>query len=628
MAIESMKKVAIFGLSEEFSNIAHGLQRLSMLHITSIESLSQSEHGDGGKDLTSADGRLLRVGAALDALKSYRQKKPGLLSNKPRMTESSLASADNAQNWDAVEEILQLCQQLPSHRSHLLQLNGLLEALAPYENLAVNASDLRSSAHTFMAIGSVADSKYQDLFKKCADKDIVLESVGTYKNIRSLLVVSLKNRADETLSHLREAGFTEANFRFTGTVLQEKQRLCARIGEVQGDIDRIEASLRAYAQGADALEMLYDHCSILQQRAALALESARTGKAFYLTGWVKKRQADALSDKLRALSDKIIIEFLDIQEGEIPPTAMNNSRLLRPFESVTEMYSSPSPFEADPTFVMAPFFLCFFGMMVSDAAYGIILTVLSILMLKLLKPSGMMAQITAIIAMGGVSTLLWGAVFGSWFGEALLPPLWMNPIEQPIPTLLLCLGLGMVHITAGILMKAKALLLERKVIDAIFDCGFVLCVLWGAAAAFAGMHFGLTVVYCGLVGLFLTAGRSKKGILKKFTGGFAAVYGLSSYLSDVLSYARLFGMGIATGVIAMVFNIIAGMLMGTVPGFILAVAVLIIGHGFNIAINTLGAYVHSCRLQYIEFYNKFFEGGGRAFVPFMCKTKYVQLIQG
>jgi V/A-type H+-transporting ATPase subunit I len=193
--------------------------------------------------------------------------------------------------------------------------------------------------------------------------------------------------------------------------------------------------------------------------------------------------------------------------------------------------------------------------------------------------------------------------------------------------LLLCLGLGMIHITVGILMKAKALIKERKYIDVVFDCGFILCILWGAVAAFAGLGFGMTLVLIGVIGILLTAGRDRKGLHKKLLGGFSSVYGLSGYLSDVLSYSRLFGMGIATGVISMVFNTIGRLLMGNIIGIIFGILVMIIGHTFNIAINTLGAYVHASRLQYIEFYNKFFEGGGRVFVPFAFRTKYIQLIQ-
>ena len=628
MAIDRMKKVAIFGMAEEFANISHGLQRLSMLHIANIETLDNVSHDDGGESLTRADSRLNKVEAALVALKPYDKSKRGMLSAKPRMIESELMAVDNEQNWCFVEQAISHGQQLPVLRSRFLQAQNALETLSPYEKVEMRISDLRKSQHAFMALGSVPIASYDAL---CADAQALgalVETIDLKKDLRTVFVAVHKSQQESMQPLLSGAGFTDANLTIEGTVKEEQLRLQADIEDIKRQTEQIEKALDELSKHISQLQMLFDYCSVLRTRATLALESGRTSKAFYLTGWVRERQADQLTEKLTALSDTIVVDFPEIKEGEMPPTAMRNGKFLHPFESVTEMYSSPSPYEADPTFAMAPFFLCFFGMMVSDAAYGIILTVLSIVILKLMKPSGMMGQIVVIIAMGGVSTLIWGAVFGSWFGEALLPPLWTNPLEQPIPMLLLCLGIGMIHITTGILMKAKALIKEHKYLGAFFDCGFVLFVLWGAVATFAGVSFGLTIVYTGLIGIFLTAGRDRKGIMKKFTGGFGAVYGLSGYLSDVLSYSRLFGMGIATGVIAMVFNTIAGMLMGTIPGFIIAVAVLIIGHGFNIAINTLGAYVHASRLQYIEFYNKFFEGGGRAFVPFTFKTKYVQLIQG
>ncbi len=628
MAIESMKKVAVFGLSDEFPNIAHGLQRLSMLHISNIETLDNVEHDDGGEALTTAENNLLKVEAALEALKPYNQNKRGALSAKPQLTESQLCVVDSGQNWQTVEQTLALSQKLPAFKSQRLQLHNALEALMPYEKLAIDISDIHATQHTFMTIGTVPETQYQLLLSESLTVDAVVESIGTKKDLRTVFVAAHKEQTEEVLTVLRAAGFVDANLSVSGTIRLEQERLRREIKQTDEQTQHIESSLKELSQKVPELQTLYDCCSVAKQRAALALESGRTGRTFYLTGWVRERQADKLALQLHSLSDAIAVEFPQPNEGEIPPTAMQNSKLLKPFESITEMYSAPSPYEADPTFMMAPFFLCFFGMMVSDAAYGIILTVVSLLILKKTKAKGMMGQILSVVAIGGIATLIWGVILGSWFGEALLPSLWFNPLKEPIKMLLLCLGLGLIHISFGVFMKAWALIKQRKFLAVIFDCGFVLCVLWGAVAAFVGVSFGLNIVLVGVIGMLLTAGRDRKGIAKKFIGGFSAVYGLSSYLSDVLSYSRLFGMGIATGVIAMVFNTIAGMLMGGILGTILGVVVLVIGHTFNIAINALGAFVHASRLQYIEFYNKFYEGGGRVFAPYTFKTKYTQLILG
>ncbi len=628
MAIDRMKNVAIFGMADEFANIAHGLQRLSMLHISSIETQDNVQRDDGGEALTKADNRLAEVMCALEAVKPYYKGGRGMLSAKPTMTESQLCALDNEKNWAAVHEILALSQQLPMLRSKLLQAQNALLALRPYEKLDAHVSEIRTSKLAYMALGIVPEAAYEQIQTQAADLDAIVQPVELIKDMRTVVVIAHASQREAVEILLRNAGFNDANLHCSGTIKEEQQSLHNEIRDIDKKTSEIGEALIKLSTHTETLQMLYDHCAIVKQRAAIALESGRTQKVFYLTGWVRERQTEKLTAALTSLSDAVAVEFSDPKEGEMPPTAMRNSKLLRPFQSITDMYSSPTPFEADPTFIMAPFFLCFFGMMMSDAAYGIILTACALLMMKMTKPGGMMGQIIGVVAMGGIATFLWGVVFGGWFGAPLFPALWFNPLEEPLLMLMLCLGLGLVQITVGILMRASALFKKHKYIDIVFDCGFILCILWGAVAAMLGVSFGMTVALIGVLGIFLTAGRASKKIIGKFVGGFSEVYNLTGYLSDILSYSRLFGMGLATGIIAMVFNTIAGMLMGNPIGFVFAVVVLVVGHSFNIAINALGAYVHSCRLQYIEFYNKFYEGGGRSFVPYTFKTKYINLIQG
>jgi V/A-type H+-transporting ATPase subunit I len=626
MAIERVEKVAIFGMAQEFPRIARGLQRLSMLHIERIETVGVSRGADD--TLADADDRLSRAEAGIEALKPYAAKKGGIPFAKPQLTEAELLAADAEEQWRTVERALSLTQGMPLLRARIAQAKNADEALAPYEKLTVRVGDIRSEQHVFMALGTVQEASYEKFLDEAALFEAVVQSIDQKGDMRAVFIACHKSQREGMDAAMRSAGFIDAALGFEGTVGEEQRRLRAEMAQAQAQLDDAQRELAVLAKDMASIELLRDCCAVKRQRAALALDAGHTQQAFYLCGWVRERHVDELRERLEALSEGIAIEIITPEADEKPPTAMRNGRLLRPFEAVTEMFSAPSPYEADPTWMMAPFFLCFFGLMLADAAYGIALTALALLMLKLVRPAGRSGQIVAVLAMCGVATLLWGILFGSWFGESFLPALWFNPMDDPMLMLLLCLGIGLVHISCGILMKGIALVKERRYLAVVFDCGFILCVLWGAVAALLGARAGLTVLYVGIAGMFLTGGRDRPGILKKFVGGFSEVYGLSGYLSDVLSYARLFGMGIATGVISMVFNTIAGMLMGNIVGIVFASAVLFVGHTFNFAINALGAYVHACRLQYIEFYNKFYEGGGRVFTPYAFKTKYTQLIRG
>lgn len=624
MAIDRMQKVAIFGLAEEFASISHGLQRLSMLHITHIEG-QDVQMDDGGQNLAEADAALARVHAAIDFLSAYNANKRGLLTPKPEMTEEELARMDDEENWRIVDEAAQLREQLSEQRALVAQLNNTLSALAPYEKVDAKIGDIHDTAHVRMALGTVPQTGYEAFVQQAEALGAVVEKLEETSDVCVVFAAAHEEQTEAFMQALRTAGFADANLPVRGNVKEEQARIREDIDRAQLRMAQLGAEALTLSQSMEKLQWLYDYCSIRQQRAALALESGRTEKTFVLTGWVRERQVQKLQAALQKLSDAVCMELIEPEEDELPPTAMRNGKFLKPFEAVTDMYAAPSPYEADPTWIMAPFFLCFFGMMVSDAGYGIVLTILAALFMKIAKPKGMMGQIVTIVTMGGVVTFLWGSVFGGWFGESLLPPIWFSPLEEPMMMLGLCIGLGLVHLTAGILMRAIALIKAHKALDALFDCGFILGILWGAVCALLGVNGALTVALVCVLGVFLTAGRDRKNLIGKFTGGFGAVYNLTGYLSDVLSYSRLFGMGLATGVIGMVFNTIASLLMGSWIGWPFALIILVVGHGFNIAVNTMGAYVHSCRLQYIEFYNKFFEGGGRTFVPYAYKTKYIVL---
>jgi len=308
------------------------------------------------------------------------------------------------------------------------------------------------------------------------------------------------------------------------------------------------------------------------------------------------------------------------------PTALRNPPLVEPFEMITDMYSIPSSRGMDPNLFMAPFYVAFFGMMVSDAGYGIALAIVATLFLVKLKPQGMAKKLAGVLAMGGVSTFVWGALFGGWLGLSL-PPLWFNPMEEPITMLALCFGLGALQLFVGMGLQAYLNIKRGKILEALFDQGlwFVFLIGLPLLAVPALSQVGKVLSIVGAVGLILTQGRHKEGIFSKFFSGLLSLYNVTGFLSDVLSYSRLFALGLATGVIAMLINTIAAMLGSNIIGMIFMVAILIGGHAFNLLINVLGAYVHASRLQYIEFFGKFFEGGGKAFSPFRIKTKYIEV---
>ena len=327
---------------------------------------------------------------------------------------------------------------------------------------------------------------------------------------------------------------------------------------------------------------------------------------------------------------------------------LKNNRFVRPVESITKMYALPGPKDIDPSGVMAFFYYVFFGMMLSDAGYGLVMVLGTTWALGKLTLKREMAETLRMFRYCGVSTVVWGALFGSWFGDIVQVigrsffsveigslALWFEPMADPIRLLLFAFALGIVHLCAGLFVRAGMLIKQRRAWDAVMDTLPVLLLVLGAAPLAAGIFIpvpeGLTgagkgMAAAGAVLLIFTSGRSGKKALAKLGGGLYGLYNTASgYLSDVLSYSRLLALGLATGSIAGVVNLMGAMPENLAVKAVVLTVVFCVGHAVNLAINLLGAYVHTNRLQFVELFSKFYEGGGRAFAPFAAPQGYTHI---
>ena len=375
-------------------------------------------------------------------------------------------------------------------------------------------------------------------------------------------------------------------------------------------------------------EILYDYYSVERDRKSALQNVADTDKTFSVQAWLPEQYEDLVKSEVLKVTDTVYLEFRPPSEDEEMPVLLSNSKLVEPFEVITELYSLPDPRGIDPNIYMAPFYFIFFGMMLSDAGYGIIMSLITGFALWKFKLADSGKKFVSMLFLCGLSTVLWGAVFGGWFGDLIrVKPLWINPLDNPLSVLILSFIMGIIQIYTGIILNAYKNVRAGHTADALMDQGLWLVLLTGLLMfvkpelATIGKYMALF----GAVGLVLTQGRSQKGILKKLTSGILSLYDITGYLSDVLSYSRLLALGLTTGVIASVINTMAKTVSGSIVGYVAMALIIIGGHVFNLVINVLGAYVHSSRLQYIEFFSKFYDSGGRAFNPLRVKTTYVEL---
>lgn len=410
-----------------------------------------------------------------------------------------------------------------------------------------------------------------------------------------------------------------------------------RLSAIDEEIADLTEQAKGLLKERVKIYSIYDRLSLALDRKALASLCPATQTAFLIEGWAREDALPELEKAVRSEYDVVHIEARDPQDDENPPVTLDNPAFVTPFEAVTEVYGMPRPGTLDPSFASMPFFFIFFGMALGDAGYGVILSIACLLLLKKIKMAGTAKKLFAMMAISGAACVLVGAVTGSWFGDLFgIAPLWFSPLDNPLLMLGVSFALGLVQIYVGLGMRLYYNVKQGNLKEAIFDQGLwypfltgFLLLLGGSALGNPAMsEVGKWLAIAGAVGLILTQGRAQKNIIKRLGSGILSLYDLTGYVSDILSYSRLLALGLASSVIAMVVNDMAKRFLSIrFVGWIPMLMVLVIGHVFNLAINVIGSYVHSSRLQYVEFYGKFFEGGGRRFRPFSKKTKYIEIVE-
>ncbi|MBN3490032.1 hypothetical protein JV173_00745 [Acholeplasma equirhinis] len=397
---------------------------------------------------------------------------------------------------------------------------------------------------------------------------------------------------------------------------------------------KLELELANESENIAQYKILYDQ--LVNKHNLNQISYAQTTYTEYLEGWIIESKVDALKKSLDQAEIIYELDLVEPEEGEVVPTAFKNNKLVQPFESITNTFSPPASNEVDPNPSMSVWYWIIFGLMMGDIGYGLIMMIGCFLFLKLLKPKGGTKSLLTVFGFSGLSTVVAGILYGSFFGYeiGILPPEYtLSLMEKPLEMLIFCLALGVLHIITGLVLKCINLVRDGDILGMLGDgLSWILVLLGIGIAVIPGIPYGMTIgVVVALTGaalVVLFTAHAKKNVITRTLFGIIGLYNATSFLGDILSYSRILALALSGAVIGSTMNLLAEMMfpMGFM-GYIFAGLIYIGGHIFNLAMNLLSAYVHAGRLQYLEFFGKFYNGGGILFNPYQLNLKYVYSIK-
>lgn len=666
MALLQMQRIYIYALKKDKDRILELLQRRGVLEVRSMlkeDSVFHRSDVTGAKE--SSEKNMTTVSQALEILNSYVKENKSLLSSlkgKKEITEDVYTSfgEKHEEVLGIAKSIIMLSKKIAEEKAELIRLQTQTEILKPWVNLDVPLN-FKGTKSTACYIGTLSGAwTLEEIYEKLAAfMPLDVEIISSTKEQTCIFVLCTNTYKDKVFETLREMDFVLPSLTIDKSPAEQLKDLEMQIEKIKNNIDTALEEMKSYGENRDDLYLLLDFESIRIEKYEVIGKLLQSKNVFIITGFIPEKDAEKLKDELTSKFD-LAVELANPKKKDDVPVLYKNNGFSEPLESTLNSFSPPGKGEADPTFVMSLFYYMLFGLMFSDAGYGFILAAgCAFALIKFGKTmERSMKNSLKMFLYCGIATIFWGVVFGSYFGDIfdvvattffgatkvpIIPPLWFFPVEKPMLMLTFCMAIGIIHLLTGLAMKGYQMAKQKDYKGIIYDVVFWYVLLISCIILLLSMKmfkdiFGINVTIPDMVvkaagilaiisaaGIILTNGRESKNPFKRFLKGLYALYGISGYLSDVLSYSRLLALGLATGVIGSVINKMAAMTAKGILGPVIFTVIVIAGHGLNIGINALGAYVHTNRLQYVEFFGKFYEGGGSLFKPFSMNTKYYKI---
>lgn len=643
MAIVRMNKFTLVAFEAHKNKILKKLQAFGEVEFINLQSKRLEEENEAlsflKEDVVNSSARdiednLSKLRTAIEFLKNYVPKESGLKAlkeGKPVLTYEDLKEYGNDEIWkDIYYSIKSKEERLSAIDNSSSRLRSELDELYPWRKLDIPFNNLEGMKHVAYFIGTIPTQQEDKLRTELDDKLQYhhIESIDRDAANAYILVFAHKDQHKEAEEILKSFEFSEVKLSYKDKPSEIMSKLNKELENLQKEKPAIYEELSAFSDKLTTLERAHEYYENKLIRLTSSENFLKSDRTVIISGWIPADKTEFMESCIREIvGNNYILSFSEVKEEDLDyvPTKLKNGKFVSAFESITSMFSMPRYDGFDPTPLVAPFYFIFFGMMVADAGYGLITFLIAWFALKKLKLEEGTKNFLTFFMYLGISTTIWGLIFGSVFGDAVKIPALISQTEDIFMIVYLSIGFGAFQILVALLTKAYIIGKSDSWLHAFYDAGAWIITLVSVGLLLAtGSPIAKYAMFFGMIVIILTNGRDAKSTGGKLASGLYALYGITGYIGDLISYIRLMALGMAGASIAGAMNLIIGYIPG-VAFFIVGPLLFVLIHIFNLLLSLLGAYVHSLRLQYVEFFGKFYSGGGRPFEPFKMKNNYIKI---
>ncbi len=647
MAIVNMKKFKLFIFDGDRAKLIDKFQKFNYVHIDESRFDADFSEDDftrprSSEDLIEIDDKIKRSKEDIDLLLQFKDKENPLKAMKEGVEDISLeelAARALAFPFEKIDgEIKALVEAKDKNNSKIQNIDSKIGELKPWEDLSSSVDGLNNMASVNIYTGTVSSNHAAEFESEFIKNDLAyLDRVSKDKNFYYYLMI-VENSVDEKIKSLFSSyGFTPINIKADGKV-KDKIESYERDKEFLYEKNKnIEEDLKTYLKYLEDFKFSYEFYRNEKIKIMSERKFLKTTELDLIEGYVPSDKLEGFENEVKKVcGENYYLNAEDAnRDSEKVPILLKNNSFVSPFELMTEMYSMPRYNEIDPTPFFAPFYFIFAGIMVGDFGYGLLVFLGTLFALKKFKLTEKKRRFIKFFNYLSISTIIFGLVFGSFFGGIIELPALIDPAEDSTLLVILSLILGGIHIFFALGIKAYMNIRDGKPKDALYDVGFWYMAVLGAigfilskflpqVAAFGKVF--LVVMVLGMIGIVATGGREEKSTGAKIGWGIYSLYGISSYLGDFVSYLRLMALVLSGSFLGLAINMIAGMLFeSNILGKLFAIVIFVVFQLFNAFLSYLSAYVHTARLTYVEMFNKFYEGGGIPFKKMIENSDYFNI---